>query len=194
MGGPRRRVLTGAIIAALLLGGGSTAAWAYWTATASVPGVTLHTATLDLRFDGGNAAGVDAGYAKALSLPQTPLAPGESQAFQLSVENAATTAIEYTVNGRSDVAGVMAVALFTGAPSNATSTSPYTGSCSGGALGTRLLLTPTGQPATAAVRSLAPGSAEQLCVVVSVQAAAPASAANSTQRPTLDFIAVQGAR
>lgn len=184
--------LAGAIAAVCLLGASATVAWAAWAAQATVSGTTVSAGTLDLRFDGGNAAGSGAAYAKTLTLPVTTLTPGESAAFQLTVQNGGSTRFAYAALASAANSGALGLRVFTGTATTQSTAYPRTGSCSGAAIGGQLALTTAGQSALTAARALAPGASETLCLVVSVQSTAPPSLANTAQSIVLDVTAEQG--
>lgn len=197
--GMSRLALAGTVAAAILLGVGATAAWAAWSATATVPGAMIKAGTLDLQFDDelDAAAGPGVGYSKTLDLPVPGLTPGESAAFAISPTNAGDADFKYTVSASSASSassatpGVLALRLYSGAPDTQTTTYPRSNTCSGDAIGPQVILGGTPMVALSPDRTLLSGSAESLCAIVSVQSSAPASAAGTTQSVILNFTATQ---
>ncbi len=157
----------------VLLGVGSVGSYAYWTRSVTVPSSSFTAGNLDLLV---NATASDVVTFSALSLGG--MAPGNTTAGVLTVKNAGSVTLKYTVaTGTTNVDGKGLAAALTGKVTGAgtvTGTAP-TATCSGTALsgtasGFTTDLVTTG-------RVLAPNTSETLCV----QAGLPATAANTLQ-------------
>lgn len=180
--GPAGRAGSGRIRAFLclgLLGGlGATTSMAYWTDDVTISGATFTAGTLDLEVDDADP------FTGATVLSMTDMVPGNTSAQVLTIENAGTVPLTYTLAGGLSGAGAadysssgalrLTVVLDgTKAGSGSTST------CAGGST----ILSPTALTSTTTTSllaqrpspALAPASTETLCLQVTFDAAAPAS-------------------
>ena len=192
-GQPRGRLVRAAcaLLAATVVGVGSLGTYAFWTDEATLASGTITSGTLNLRVDGNEGNPTPYSWT-ALSL--TDMAPGESVAAQLSVQNTGTTPFTFTATG-AFTAGIQPYfqlrVVRGGTAGNSGSAYPRTGSCTGG---TETFATGTlANGATVVPTSpvVAAGGSTTLCVIASL----PISAANAAQGAsgtlTLNLSAVQ---
>lgn len=166
----RRAALTAVGVATgLVLGVGG--AWAYWaaTGTATAP-PALTSGSLDMTVD-GTLAGPGGTVALGTALTLTDARPTMGDSAAVTVGNTGSTPFQVTVTPTGQ--GTIGPYLV--------STVAYGGTVSGSGC--------TGGSATPAV--IQPGGTLSVCVAVTVDAAAPASAQGTTGSVALSFVATQ---
>ena len=141
--------LLGALLVVLVLGV-SHVTTAMWRGAATVPGATLQTGRLDVKLNGADA------IADFAPLDVSGLVPGLTRATEVTVSNAGTVPLDYSVVlSGTDGDGKH---LFTNLATRVTDGTGDALTCSG--------------TATAGPRKLAPGTSEKLCVQVGLPASA----------------------
>lgn len=188
---PRGRLVraAGAIAAATVVGVGSLSTYAFWTDAATVSSGTITSGTLNLSVDGD----ADATVAwPALTL--TDMAPGESVAAELSVENVGTTPFTFSVTG---TYGAQLQPHFqvrvvrAGTAGNVGPAYPRTGSCTGGTETFATASLPNGTEVVPTSPVIAAGGSTTVCVVASLPLAAANAARGQSGTLTLQISAVQ---
>ncbi|WP_183092322.1 TasA family protein [Nocardioides stalactiti] len=163
---------------ALLAGLGATTSLAYWTDDVAISGSTFTAATLDLEVDNADP------FAGATVLSMTDMVPGATSAQVLTIKNAGTAPLKYTLVGGLTGGGASAyntaAALRLTVVLNGTkSGSGNTSTCTGGTV----LYGPTALTSTTTTSILAKRPAsplattatESLCFQVTFDSAAPSS-------------------
>ena len=166
----RRLLLGGALALVMVLSGA--AAWAYWSAQGTATGSAVRSGTLDMQVSctTGNLAG-PGGTATLSGLALANAVPGSSVSAAFTIINAGTAAFTPSVTGTASAP--LASWLHTTAWYGATSTGT---ACTGG----------TTTPPT-----LAAGASTSVCVVVTLDSAAPASVQGTSATVTLALTATQ---
>ncbi|GIG26865.1 SipW-dependent-type signal peptide-containing protein [Cellulomonas denverensis] len=166
----RRAALTAVgVVAGLILGIGG--AWAYWTATGTAPAPpALTSGSLDMTVN-GTLAGQGGTVALGTALTLTDARPTMGDSAAVTVGNTGSTPFQVTVTPSAQ--GTLAPYLV--------STVAYGGTVSGSGC--------TGGSATPAV--IEPGGMLSVCVAVTVDASAPASAQGTTGSVALSVVATQ---
>ncbi|GHJ59577.1 hypothetical protein NOK12_20950 [Nocardioides sp. OK12] len=191
---PRRgRPLSGLLVAAAVLLGatGGLGTFAYWNDVETVSGGTVTAGSLDLTVNG-----VQGPYVWNV-LQMNDMAPGESVAASLVIENAGSTPFTVTVTGAAATTGAVSVLPYVtatvrvGGTASSDDDYPRTETCSGGTLAFESKLTTASQPlATTTVIPRSPGSST-LCVSLSLAGAAPMDVQRSTFTPSFELTATQ---
>lgn len=161
------------LAAAVLLGAtGGLGTLAYWNDVETVSGGTVKAGSLDL-----TVAGAQGPYTWN-ALQMSDMAPGESVAAQLAVQNAGTTPFELNVTGATSgaLATYVTVGIHLGGSATSDDTYPRTEECVGG-MGT-----------TARVE---PGASTTLCVVLSLEPRAPNEMQGASVASTFTLTATQ---
>ena len=180
------------VVAAL----GVTGTFAYWSDSAAVSGTTFTTGSFDLKVNNQDAVSNASG-----SLTMAAMAPGNSSAQILTVNNAGTVPLKWTLAaqlGGTDAAlynsaGALKLTVKTGAT---VSGSGNSATCSGGTVvGTATTLSTTAanvvntpQPTTAG-SGLAAGGSTPLCFEVDFDSSAPSTLQTKTTTATFTFSA-----
>jgi predicted ribosomally synthesized peptide with SipW-like signal peptide len=162
-----------------LLGGlGATTSLAYWTDDVEISGATFTAGTLDLEVDNADP------FTGATVLSMSEMVPGDTSAQVVTVENAGTARLKYTLAGGltgaaaaeySSASALKLTIVLDGTKSGSGSTSTCTG---GTTILTPTALTDTTTTALLAKRPTSPlasAGTESLCFQVTFDAAAPAS-------------------
>ncbi|RHW24317.1 hypothetical protein D0Z08_24670 [Nocardioides immobilis] len=173
----RRTGRVRALLCLALLGGlGATTSLAYWTDDVSITGSTFTAGTLDLEVDNADP------FAGATVLSMTNMVPGNTSAQVLTIGNAGTAPLKYTLTG--GLTGAGATAHNTAASlrltivlNGTTSGTGNTSTCTGGAV----IYGPTALTSTTTTSilpkrpaaPLATTATESLCFQVTFDAAAP---------------------
>lgn len=167
---------------------GVSGTWAHWTDSVVVSGTTLASGTIDLKIDNLDAV-------TSATLSMAAMVPGNTSAQVVTLKNAGTAPLDYTVAGGLGgtdaaafaAAGAAKVRLVVGATRSGTGNAA---TCSGGTVllastaltastGTTLVGTRQGPVAAAGTVSM--------CVELTFDAAAPQSLAGTTATVTLTF-------
>lgn len=192
-----RRAVTSARTRAILtlgvvLGLGTVGTMAYWTDDAAVATGGFTAGSLDLRVDGTNE-GKPSPYT-ANQLTAANLAPGESIAQAFTVNNAGSVGFTYTATGTA--AGALGPNLRFAVYSGGTPTTAGTqasnnrvGSCTGVLQHASSQL--TGQSVISTPPTVAPGQAQNFCVVVRLDPNTPIGQGGATGSATFSLTAVQ---
>jgi predicted ribosomally synthesized peptide with SipW-like signal peptide len=180
----------GAVAAATVVGVGSLGTYAFWTDAATVASGTLTSGTLDLEVDGSQ--GTPSYDWAALTL--TDMAPGESVAAQLSVQNTGTTPFTFSATGTYG-AGIQPYfhlrVVRGGTAGNSGAAYPRTGTCTGGTETFATAQLADGATVVPTSPVVAPGGSTTVCVVASLPLAAANAAQGATGTLTLQVSAVQ---
>lgn len=174
-----RSVRVRALLCLGLLGGlAATTSSAYWTDDVGITGTTLTAGVLDLTVNDADP------FTAATALSMSAMVPGSTSAQVLTVKNAGTAPLTYTLSG--GLSGANAVQFAAASALRLTvvldgtkSGSGATSTCTGGTVihgptplttsGTTLIL--SRRPAAA----LAPAATESLCVQLTLDVAAPST-------------------
>lgn len=185
------------VVAALGAGG----TFAYWTDSSQITGTTFSTGTLDLQSSINGTAFSDnpVNTGTPATLTMTSMAPGNTSAQVLTIKNAGTVPLKWTLAGNLtgtnavdfDNANALTVLVKTGATLNGSGNSA---TCQGGTqLGSTTTLkqasasiVATPQPTTAGSGIGAAGTVA-LCFQVSFDANAPTSLQTKTTQATFTF-------
>ncbi len=173
-----RAVLALGILASL----GSVGTLAAWTGTATVPGETISTGSVDLLLNGSD------GPVALTSMNLSGMLPGNSTAASIIIGNAGFSPLEYTAVSSAtnpDGKGLAASVVLKVTGASSTSGSAPSKSCTGSALpgsGTAFNTDLLSQP-----RVLQPGELESLCVMATLSSLAPSSVQGGTTTATLTF-------
>ena len=189
----RRRPSQALLLAgALLLGATSgLGTLAYWNDVETVSGGTITAGTLDLTVEG-----VQGPYSWS-DLKMDAMAPGESVAAELSIQNAGSTPFTLTVTGAATGTGTVSLLPYVTATIRMDGTAspdedyPRTETCSGGTVTFSSPLTTTSQVvATSGVIAGGSGTAS-MCVSLALSGTAPMDVQRSTVMPTFQLTATQ---
>lgn len=171
------------LVAALLLGAGSTGTYSYWTDQVRVEGTTITSGTIDLRVDGQDTVTASA------ALDLAAMVPGNSVAAVFPVQNVGTAPLRYHLDASAtDVDGkglgaALAVRVTDGA---------VTGAVPAQTCGGTELATATGFAAdllpSAAGRTLVTGGSESVCIEATLPLGAPTVLQGATTDVTLTFV------
>lgn len=156
------------VLTACLLLGTTGTTGAGWTGASLVPGTTVHAGRVDLRLNGQDSV---TGYS---AMDATGLAPGGSTAGVLTVANAGSVPLGYTVATRGS--NTDGKGLFAGLQRRITDATTVTAASTGSTCGGTVV---TG------TRSLAAGASEKVCVELALPATAPASLAGARTDVTI---------
>jgi hypothetical protein len=178
-----------------------TAAWAYWSDTATVQGGTLTSGSMDMQLSANGttwgAIGLGTAFDDSAVITASNLTPSESYAFTLSLRNVGQADFTYsaTVSQGSTwtfVSTPITVRFFAGGTPSTDTTYPLQHTCSGGtALGS---VTTVGASATGvftAARRLNAASSDQLCLEVAMATAADNTNQGQSGILRFDFAATQ---
>lgn len=175
----RARALLGLGVLVVALPMGTLAAW---TDSVTVTGATFSAGTMDLKVNNGDSA-VDF---STLSLAN--MAPGYTTAGVLTVRNAGTVPLTYTVAGtvsNTDAKGLGAALVVKYTADGAVTGSGNARTCAGTALGG--WSTSLSGTVLATARPLAVGASETICVQATLPTTAPSSLQGATSTATLTF-------
>lgn len=187
----------------VLLGFGAVSTQAYWSDGATVDTGAFSAGALDIRID-GNLSGAGGTYTKT-SATMTAMAPGESLAFVVAVQNPTSDPQSYlgfdytaTAWNTGTLASGLRWTVVPGGTVGNTGTQAAanrTGTCTGGTTtATSVTLGTTSGTATTVVatkRAVAPGASENVCIVVRLDPAASNALQGTTATATLTFTATQ---
>ncbi|MET1060113.1 MAG: SipW-dependent-type signal peptide-containing protein [Nocardioides sp.] len=187
LGGLRSRRARALLSLGVVLGLGSVTTLAYWTDSAALTGGTFKSGTIDLKLDSvdNNPSSFSTGFA------MNNMAPGQSKAVVVPVQNTGNVAFTYVASGISNnIApnpGTLASLLdFKVVPLGTVSGSSPTQTCTGTGTFSGSLASSTSVVTTA--RTLAPGASENVCI----QATLPAGTTtgqNNTANAVFTFTA-----
>lgn len=168
----RRPPVKTVLVAALLLGAGSTGTYAYWNDTATVTGGELQSGSMDLQVDGG-AVGTGTNVTVG-SIATSDLTPTEYQAFDLSLANVGTPDFTWTARAQRGstwtyVGDPLTVQLFEGSAVD-DPTYPRLDTCHGPALGVEQTLSTAGEALTVTSVTLVAGGTAPVCVRIGMKA------------------------
>ena len=188
--GRARALMSLAAVAVLATGVSVKGTFAFWTDSATLQTGSFSSGTLDVTL-GGQLTGQGGTWSPA-GFSLTNLVPGESQAFSFAVANAGTVGLTYTVSGTATggLAPSMQFSIHPGTASNSGTAAAgnRTGSCTGAALATNVVLSGTATTLVGTPRSLAAGSGtENICVIARLDPAANNSAQGLTMSANLVF-------
>ena len=167
----------------LLAGLGATTSLAFWTDDVTISGSTFTAGTLDLEVDNADP------FAGATVLSMTDMVPGATSAQVLTVENAGTAPLKYTLAGgltggsaaAYNTAGALRLTVVLNGTKSGTGN---TSTCSGGTvLHGPTALTSTTTTSILAKRpssALTTGQTESLCFQITFDASAPSSLQGAT--------------
>ncbi|MFT4299491.1 MAG: SipW-dependent-type signal peptide-containing protein [Aeromicrobium sp.] len=182
----------------LLAGFGAIGTTAYWTDQASITGGTITSGSMDMRFDTTGAIGLSTGYTKS-AITWTGLVPGESKAFDLTVNNVGDPPFTYTATvtqGSSPtwtyVDTPVTVQFFNGT-AQADTVYPQQDTCSGTALGTAQTVDTTNKSLITSAPTVAAGGSHQMCMVVGIASSATNDNQSKTGSLSFSFTATQAA-
>ncbi|MGN6722730.1 MAG: TasA family protein [Marmoricola sp.] len=167
----------------------NTGTFAYWTASATVTGTSFQTGTLDLQVNNTEALTNTTG-----TLSMSAMAPGNTSAQVLTLKNAGTVPLKWTLTG------LLTNAAFNGELTVTVTTGTVTGSgnsatCSGTVVGTATALTTTSQSIIATAQPTTAGSGmpvagtTALCFQVAFDPNAPTSLQSQTTQANFTFSA-----
>lgn len=182
--GPGRLAAAALVLLGLMVLPGT---YASWTAQGTLGSATFTSGTLDVRLAGDDGNPV-AWSNSALGL--SGMLPGESVAADFPVQNVGNVPLRYTasVAGSGGLAGYLTVeAYIGGAASNGTTGGLRTSSCSGTGQGST---SPPGA-VVGTPQEIAAGAAQQLCLRVGLDPAAPGSVQGAPGTLTISFLATQ---
>lgn len=178
-----------ALLGALGLVGGL-GTQAYWNDVATVAGETVTSGSLNLLVD--DVEGNPEAYTWA-SLQMTNMAPGESRAATVTLENAGTT--PFTVSATGTASGNLdphvKVWVTYGGVADNTGSYPRTGSCTGTPTFSDETLGNTGKTVIGATTTLEPGATLAVCVRLLLETTAPNSMQGKSYVPVFVFTATQ---
>lgn len=179
----------GALLAATVVGVGSLGTYAFWTDEATLASGTITSGTLDLSVNGATATTFT-----WTTLTMSDMAPGESKAAAVTLQNTGTTPFTLSATGRLSGAATLTVLTFTptlgGSPTTDT-VYPKQEACTGGTAGSPVVLTGTDQAFLPTTAVVPPGESRTLCVVALLPANADNSAQGKTTTATFTVSAVQ---
>lgn len=191
----RRPPVKTVLVAALLLGAGSTGTYAYWSDSATVTGGELQSGSMDLQINGG-AVGTGTDVTVG-SIATSDLTPSEYQAFDLSLANVGTPDFTWTAAVQrvdttwSYVDDPLTVQLFTGSVEEDPDY-PRIDACVGGSpLGPEETVLTTAASLTTSPVTLASGGTDSLCVLVGMKSSADNANQGKTGTIELHFDAHQ---
>jgi hypothetical protein len=168
---------------------GVIATQAYWSTGATIAGATFSSGSMDLKVNNLDSA------VNFTSVSLTGMLPANSTAGVLTVSNAGTAPLKYTVSAaatNSDSKGLGAAMAVRVTGDVSTSGNTPTKTCAGAALtGTGSSLT---GPLVTTSRRLAPGSSEYLCFQITLPPTAPSALQSATTTATLTFSATSDLR
>jgi len=171
-----------AAVAAVLLGGRGS--FAFWTGSATIPGTTIHSGSVDVKLNGA-----DNDSTSFATLGVSGLTPGGSTAVVITVSNGGASPLTYYVDAAASNAdgkglGAALVVRLTGA---AAVTGTGTARSCGGAVvpGSGTSFAPNLVP-SASPRSLAPGSSETFCLQATLPDVPPYSTTTAYQNASTD--------
>jgi hypothetical protein len=178
------RRLRAALSLGLVLSAGSVSTHAYWSGGASLAGASFSSGTIDLKVDN-----LDAGV-PFTAMTLSGMVPGSTSAGVLTVKNAGSSDLTYTVSAagtNGDGKGLAALLLARVTTDVTTTGSGLARTCAGASIagsGTSLTgtLIATGRP-------LAAGASETLCFQATLPVTAPSTTQNALTTLTLTFSA-----
>lgn len=191
--------LVGLVTVVLL--GGITASWAFWTDSSTVTGGTLTSGSMDMQLSANGttwgAVGLGTAFDDSSVITASNITPSESYAFTLSLRNVGQADFTYTAtviqaSPWTFVSTPITVRFYAGGTPSTDTTYPIQKTCSGGtALGSATTVTSSASSLLTTARRLNAGSSDPLCMEVAM--ATSADNGNQGQSGVLrfDFTATQ---
>lgn len=168
---------------------GGLCTYAYWQDTESVNGTTITSGSLDLRIGGQQGP-----YAWT-ALSMADMAPGESKAATLTVNNAGTTPFVLTATAASagGLATSLSLKVVPGGTASTDTTYPRTEGCTGTPVTFDAALPSTATTVIAAgdAVTVQPGASKAVCAVLTLPSSAGNGLQGSTATPTFVLTATQ---
>lgn len=166
---------------------GAVGTMAAWTDAAPVTGVTIKSGTMNLQVSKTAGGTFVESISDYTALSATGMFPGNSTAGLISVKNAGSGAITYTLTGAAADQGTPA-GLGAQLTAKVTTATAVTGSgLSSTCGGTTLSQGPVNGSLLPAARPLAVNAVETLCIQITLNDAAPASLQNATSNLSFTF-------
>lgn len=178
----RRPPVKTVLVAALLLGAGSTGTYAYWSDQVTVGGTTITSGTIDLTVDGLDAV------TATTKLDMTAMVPGNSVAAVFAVQNAGTAPLEYHLDSAASNADGLglgsefAVRVTDGSVIGSQPTQACDGTVLATSTGFTIDLLP---PASA--RTVPASGSDSICIEATLPSGTPVALAGATTNVTLTF-------
>lgn len=184
--GRARALLSLGAVAILASGFSIKGTFAFWTDSATVQTGSFQSGNLDITLNGGLVG--QGGSTTLTALALTNMAPGEAVAANVTLANAGSIGLTYTISGTAsgDLAPGMRISLFRGAASTASRVM----TCSGTQIGATATLSSIATTFGAA-QALATGGTDDLCVRVELPLTADNSFQSKTMTASLVFDAKQ---